>query len=89
MHQLIVIDWVDSKGCSSSWDFIDDMQPMLPVQIRTVGFIERNNKKYITVFQSYSNDQVVGRMTIPKCCVLKITKLKSPPNKLRNANTCA
>lgn len=61
----IVIEWVDSKGITSSWEDRDDLEPMGVCLCKTIGFIIESTDEYVTVAQSVTDDQVLGRMSIP------------------------
>ena len=73
--KVVRIVWFDSKGVTSEWEFKDEMEPMLPVVISSVGYLYSDHEKYKTIVQSKGDDQVVGRMTIPMGCIEKITIL--------------
>jgi hypothetical protein len=73
--KIVKVKWVDSKGVTPEWEFKDELKPLKPCRCVSVGFLIKETKTYITVAQSVGNDQVVGRMTIPKCSILKIKKL--------------
>ena len=72
----VIITWVDSKGVTTGWEFKDDLQPLLPSHCTTVGFLIDDAKGYKTVCQSFGNDQIIGRMTIPSCAIIKMKILK-------------
>lgn len=76
MNKIILIKWIDSQGVSSDWEFKDEMKPQKPCIITSIGFIEAETPEYITIYQNDSDNQVVGRMTIPKACILKTKKVK-------------
>ena len=75
MHKIILIKWLDTHGVSSDWEFKDEMKPQKPCVITSIGFIEAETPEYITIYQNDSDTQVVGRMTIPKACILKSKKI--------------
>ncbi|KKL65103.1 hypothetical protein LCGC14_2158290, partial [marine sediment metagenome] len=37
--KVVRIVWFDSKGVTSEWEFKDEMEPMLPVVISSVGYL--------------------------------------------------
>jgi hypothetical protein len=74
-NQLVLIEWLDSKGVIGEWEFIDSLNPLVPCKCVSVGFLVDNNKNYKTIVQTKSNEQVVGRMTIPTCSIKKIRRL--------------
>ena len=71
----VEIKWGDSKGITSDWEFKDDIEPMEPAPVSSVGYLLDDNKEYKTIAQSDGGSQVLGRMTIPVCCIKKITLL--------------
>lgn len=73
--QIVEITWLDSKGVTSSWEYLDEVEPLEPVVITSVGYLLQNSKKYKTIAQSVSKHQVVGRMTIPTVTIQKIRKI--------------
>ncbi len=75
-YQAVLITWIDSKGITSEWEFEEDVEPLEPAICYTVGYLIDDKKKYKTVCQSYGNEQIIGRMAIPSCSIIKIKKLK-------------
>ncbi len=73
--KIVRIDWVDSHGVSSKWEFKDKMESLKPVCVSSVGWLLEDNGEYKTILQSDSDKQVLGRMTIPVGCIKKITIL--------------
>ena len=71
--KIVVIEWLDSKGIVNEWEYFDDIKPLEPVVCVSVGFLMDDNKKYKTLAQSIGDDQLLGRMTISKCSIKKIT----------------
>lgn len=67
--KIVEVIWDDSRGVTSGWEFKDEMEPLYPVTVRSVGFLEEENGEYITIVQSDSKNEVLGRMTIPKGCI--------------------
>ena len=61
----IEINWVDSKGVTSDWEFKDDIEPMEPTLISSIGYLLDDNAEYKTIVQSDCESQVLGRTTIP------------------------
>ena len=70
--QRIEIHWIDSKGITAEWEFWDGLLSVTPAKIKTSGYVTEQTGTYITVCQSTSKMQVIGRMTIPICSILKI-----------------
>lgn len=66
------IIWVDSHGITGGWEFWEDLESMLPCECKSVGYVIDETKEYVTLAQSISDSQVLGRMTIPRCSIKKI-----------------
>lgn len=67
--KIVKIVWYDSKGITSDWEFKDDIKPLHPVRVESVGFLWADNGDFLTLVQSDSDEQLLGRLTIPKGCV--------------------
>ena len=64
------IEWLDSCGTTVSWEHKEDIKPILPSRCYSVGYVLDETDEYITLLQSDSNDQILGRITIPRCCIV-------------------
>ena len=67
--KIVKIVWMDSRGVTSRWEFIDEVDALKPCEITSVGFLLEDNAEYKTIVQSISSDQLIGRMSIPTCCI--------------------
>jgi hypothetical protein len=80
-YKIYKIKWIDSQS-DDGWQFDKDKGNILPFIANTVGFKVYENKKIIRMALSYgantdnNNQQFNGTITIPKCCILKIQKIK-------------
>ncbi len=72
----VKIQWIDSKASANEWEYLDELESLLPVFCESVGYIIEDTPKYKTIAHTISDNQVLGRITIPKACITKITKLK-------------
>lgn len=70
--KIVKIIWWDSKGVTSDWEFKDELKELHPVHIESVGFLLEENGDYLTILQSDSEEQILGRLTIPKGCVCDV-----------------
>ena len=68
-YKKISITWLDSKGITG-WEHIEDIEPMPPAECKSIGFLVDETKKYITIAQTISDSQLMGRTTIPKCSII-------------------
>ena len=80
---VVKVVWYDSKGVTSEWEFKDEIKPLSPAVVTSVGYLWQENKDYVTIVQSDSDEQLMGGLTIPRACIecmntlLKETKIKS------------
>lgn len=83
--RLVLIEWVDSYGCSSRWAQISDVQPELMV-CQSVGWLIYDDEqcKVILPHRSTGDHPNAGQqgcedMTIPTVAVVSITDLIVTP----------
>ncbi len=69
--KIVSIEWIDSKGTTDGWELRSDLAPLVPSRCTTVGFILEETPTYKTVAQTISAEQVLGRISIPVCAILK------------------
>jgi len=79
--RYVLIEWFDSKGITTSWEFMDEIQEQKPSLCISVGILIDDKKEFKTIAQSINeeppdNKQVIGRTTIPSCSILKIKELR-------------
>ena len=73
--QIVLIDWIDSKGITDKWEHLDGLKPMTCCICRTIGFVLDETDDYVTIAQSITlieneeESQVLGRMSIPKVSI--------------------
>jgi len=72
--EIVLIEWVDSKGLER-WEYLDEIEPLLPCLCYSVGFIIDDNPDYKTLALGLTETQVLGRTTIPSGCIKSIKKL--------------
>ena len=71
---IVLIEWVDSKGMTN-WEDIDGLKSMPPCVCYTVGFLLEDNENYKTVALALSEEQLLGRLTIPTACIQSMKRL--------------
>lgn len=76
-YKLVLIEWLDSKGIINQWEYLDDVESMKPTICHSIGFILEETEQYITIAQSVSDTQVLGRTTIPYCSIQKMVGIKT------------
>jgi hypothetical protein len=74
-EHVVYCEWVDSRGTSDGWEFIEGLEPLAPAQCKTVGFLIEETESYITLAMSLGEGQVWARKTIPACCIIAKKKL--------------
>ena len=70
--KTVKITWMDSRGVTTPWEWIDDLEPLVPSSITSIGFLLEETEEYKTIVQSISQDQVIGRMAIPSGCIKEV-----------------
>ena len=73
---IVLIEWLDSKGMER-WEYLDEIEPMLPGECYAAGFIIEDNSDYTTIALAVTDTQVLGRMTIPAGCIKSVKRLKA------------
>ena len=72
---VVRVKWVDSIGMTPDWEYPDEIKPLVPVEVESVGFLFDDHADYITLLQSNSDNQIMGRLTIPRSCISRIDSL--------------
>ncbi|MEO1042809.1 MAG: hypothetical protein AAFX52_10995 [Pseudomonadota bacterium] len=72
---LELVRWVDSRGTTSRWCLVDDLEDNGPCSMISVGWVCRETKSDVQVaphigVESDGEHQVTGVMTIPKECII-------------------
>ncbi len=75
----VYIEWLDSKGVTYQWEYLDELEPLKPCVCRSIGYLIDDNKDYKTIAQTLSDTQLVGRMTIPTRAIIKIEEIRGVP----------
>lgn len=76
MKGWVMIEWVDSMGLTTLWEDRDDLSPLLPCLCRSTGFLLEDGPEYKTLAMTVTEEQVLGRLTIPSCAIRKVRQLK-------------
>lgn len=75
-YKPVIIEWLDSKGFTNTWEYVEGLEPLEPQKCVSVGFLFENKKEYKTILQSYGGGQILGRTTIPTRSILSLNKLR-------------
>ena len=76
--KLVLIEWVDSMAGHNGWECLNELESLLPARPTSVGFILEEIEDYITLVQTVDDTQILGRITIPKHCILDIFPIPDP-----------
>jgi len=74
--EKLEITWFDSKGITPSWEYRDELEPLKPTVISSIGYLLEDTTDYKTIAQSVSADQVLGRTSIPTVSIKNIRKIR-------------
>ena len=78
LMQIIYLEWVDAMS-RDAWLDIEEVEKWADekaVSIKTIGFLLKENKDFITVIQNYNIDSCSMVMKIPKAWILKKKLIK-------------
>ena len=64
--KMVSVKWLDSNGVTSDWEFKDEAQPMPPCSVTSVGFVYDDNDEFVTLLQSETKKQILGRLQYQK-----------------------
>jgi hypothetical protein len=83
--RLVLVEWIDSFGCSPNWGVIEDdpKPPTIPV-CQSVGWLAYDGDDckvvvpHIADATDYSKRQGCGEMTIPSRTIIRLVDLAIP-----------
>ena len=75
----VYIEWVDSKGITYQWEYLDEIEPLKPCICKSIGYLVDDNDDYKTITQTISDTQIAGRMTIPTKAIIKMKEIRGVP----------
>lgn len=80
--ELVLVEWVDSFGCSPNWQRIEGIEDLKPMRCQSVGWLVHQDDNYIVVVphlsasdQPHIDQQGCGDMAIPQRSILAIQSL--------------
>jgi len=74
--ELVLIEWIDS-AFMQGWMLKDKVKEHTISRIASVGILIHEDAEKITIVQDVSNkDDAADGITIPKCCIKRIRKLR-------------
>lgn len=93
---LVLIDWVDSFGCSTNWQRIDGMEHLHPMRCQSAGWLVHQDGHYVVMIPHLSIDdheqvphQGCGDMAIPRQAIRSVKPLTTPSGQSRPQRTSA
>jgi len=79
--RLVLVDWLDSFGCSSDWQQMEGCRPTV-LHCRSVGWLLHDGEECKVIVPHISDanhnaapQQGCGDMTIPTCAIVKMIDL--------------
>jgi len=72
--QMALITWADSRLGAMGWERLDDMDPLPPARVVSVGWIIEETGSHITIAGDLADTQVCGRLTIPVSAITEPVK---------------
>lgn len=83
-YKLVLVEWLDSFGCSSNWEDIDDDMKPIPLTCFSAGYVIYEDNRCITVCPHLAvfedKRQGCGDMTIPRASIVSIRSLQKVEN---------
>lgn len=82
-ERLVLIEWEDAIGCSSSWNSLDSCSPTVPI-CRSVGWLVYDGDDCKVIVPHIISecpgveDQGCGEMTIPATAIRRVINLVDP-----------
>jgi len=49
--EKVEITWLDSKGITSSWEYKDEIEPLKPIAITSIGYLLEDANEYKPIAQ--------------------------------------
>ena len=82
--RLVLVEWIDSLGCSQTWQEIKEIDPKLPI-CRSVGWLLHDSEECKVLIPHLIDSgyddippQACGDMAIPACSIRSIVDLPVP-----------
>lgn len=81
--RLVYVEWYDAHGCGDFWgDAPEPNDQPKALVVRSIGWIVAESDDAIVVAPHFANPatgpQIVGDMTIPKGCVVRMVDVNEP-----------
>ena len=74
--RLVLIEWLDSYGCSSDWQSLDSVN-VQTMTCKSVGWLLHEDERYKVIVPHVSDgtNQGCGDMTIPAAAIVSLRDL--------------
>ena len=77
--RLVYIEWLDAvSNADGGWQRMKDVEKLTPDLVKSVGWIVKETRDYLTVISHNGDNEVGGDFCIPKACIKKRRVLKCP-----------
>lgn len=79
--KIYLIKWIDSQS-DDGWTFYRERKSIHPMIMKTIGFLIYESKRLIRIALSVgqnsnkTNKQFNGTITIPRCSILRIKRIR-------------
>ena len=82
--RLVLVEWIDSFGCSSDWAELDGEAQPEPMVCRSVGWLLADGGDCKVIVPHIADvpdakQQGCGDMAIPVACIRRLVDLEVPP----------
>jgi hypothetical protein len=84
--EIVLVDWADAHTSEGGWITLDDYTDDGEAIVRSVGFLIKEGEKgakrgHVTLWQTFSDGDVIHAMHIPLAMVRKITVMSKKDKK--------
>lgn len=83
--RLVYVEWLDSYGCSATWQHLSAAKDAAPMVCRSVGWLLHDSKQCKVIVPHVSDAerddlaaQGCGDMTIPTAAIVRLVDLRIP-----------
>lgn len=74
-HTPVVVDWLDAWSDGEAWESVDH-KPVGDVNVRSIGYVFKHDKKGILLYTSATSEGSVGGFHfVPKGMIKQITQI--------------
>ena len=77
-RRFLFVAWLDSRVSHAAWEYLDELESLKPANCVSAGWLIEATQEYLTLVGTVSPDQVLHRLTIPRCAICEMTEVKYP-----------